>query len=220
MDSKIQIRERYLEVDAANVADVLDDLGLRDQGLDPDFNAVSGTKVAGWAYTITGHSVPFTTKGDPVKMRACEGIGAAEVSVWTGEGRGVCYFGELIALGMQERGSVGALVDGGVRDTQALRTHEYPVFARFQSAVQSIGRWKVRAWQEPISVRGATRSLVTVTPGDFVLADVDGGVVIPEHVVLEVLERAEEMTRQEIEIRTALKSGMSLGDALKKFEHI
>ena len=60
---------------------------------------------------------PYAGKGDPEKMKACQGIAPGDVSVWSGDGEGICYFGELIAVGMQDRGSVGALVDGGIRDT-------------------------------------------------------------------------------------------------------
>ncbi|TWH38144.1 hypothetical protein L612_006800000010, partial [Rhodococcus rhodochrous J38] len=49
-----EIRQRYLAVDTANVADVLDTLGLTNQGLAAEFAAVSGTRLAGWAYTIAG----------------------------------------------------------------------------------------------------------------------------------------------------------------------
>ena len=73
--------------------------------------------------------------------------------------------GELIALGMQERGCVGAVVDGGVRDLRWLRQHDFPVFARYRTPVQSIGRWSVTGWQEPVSISGATMRWVRVNPG-------------------------------------------------------
>lgn len=222
MDStqRKSIRERFLLVDSANVADVLDDLGLPDLGLSPEFKPASGTRLAGRAYTIAGQMMPYDGSGDPKKMEACHGIGPDEVSVWSGNGDGICYFGELIALGMAQRGSTGALVDGGVRDTRALREHEFPVFARYRTPVQSIGRWKVTEYQVAVAVLGATVKLVTVNPGDFILADEDGAVVIPQGRVEEVLDRAEAMTRSEVSVREALKGGMSLSDALDKFGHV
>ncbi|MBO0850428.1 MAG: RraA family protein, partial [Pseudonocardia sp.] len=71
------------------------------------------------------------------------------------------------------RGAVGALVDGGVRDLKWLRRHGFPVFGRYRTPVQSIGRWRVTGAQEPVYLRGATSRWVTVHPGDFVLADED-----------------------------------------------
>ncbi|MPZ95908.1 MAG: RraA family protein [Propionibacteriales bacterium] len=215
-----EIRDRFLLVDTANVADVLDDLGLPDQGLSPEFQAASGTRLAGWVYTIAGQMMAYAGSGDTRKMEACNGIGPHEVSVWSGDGEGVCYFGELIALGMAQRGSTGALVDGGVRDTRALRDHEFPVFARYRSSVQSIGRWRVTAWQVAVAVAGATSRRVIVYPGDFVVADEDGAIVVPHDRVAEVLDRSEAMTRSEVSVREALRAGMSLSDALDQFGHV
>lgn len=219
-EARQDIRERFLAVDTANAADVLDEMGLPDQGLSPQFQAVSGDRLAGWAYTIAGQMSPYEGGGDPAKMEACQGIGPEEVSVWSGDGRGVCYFGELIALGMMQRGSSGALVDGGLRDTRALREHGFPAFARYRSSVQSIGRWRVRSWQEPVYLAGAATTHVVVEPGDFVLADEDGGLVIPRGVVEEVLVRSEAMTKAEIAVRDAIVDGLTLAEALERFGHV
>lgn len=219
-EERASIRARFAAVDTSNVADVLDEFGHPDLGLSPDFRPMAGERLAGWAYTIAGRSVPYSGTGDARKMEACQGIGTDEVSVWSGDGLGVCYFGELIALGMMERGSVGALVDGGVRDLHWLETHGFPVFATYRSPVQSIGRWAVESAQKPISVRGATARRVTIAPGDFVLADADGAIVVPADLVDRVLVRAEELTATEVRIRAALQSGMSLSQALQEFGHV
>jgi regulator of RNase E activity RraA len=216
------IRERFLRVDTSNVADVLDQMGLPDQGLSAKFRPfpASAGKLAGWAYTIRGQMAPFAGTGDAAKMQACHGIGPDEVRVWSGDGAGICYFGELIALGMKERGAVGALVDGGVRDVRWLSEHNFPVFARYRTAVQSIGRWRVTAWQEPVNLAGATSARVIVGPGDFVLCDEDGGIVIPAEHVVAVLEAAEDLTAKEALIRAEIARGMTLQQALEKYGHV
>jgi regulator of RNase E activity RraA len=219
---RADIRARFLNVDTSNVADVLDKMGLQDQGLSADFRPFpeSAGVLAGWAYTIRGQMAPYEGGGDPVKMQACQGISAHEVSVWSGDGEGICYFGELIALGMQERGSVGSLIDGGIRDVRWLGEHKSPVYARYRTPVQSIGRWKVTGWQEQVYLRGATSTNVRVSPGDFILADADGAIVVPHSVVREVLAEAERLTKMEIDIRAELKRGLSLAAALEKYGHV
>lgn len=184
-----EIRLRFLKVDTSNVADVLDDMDLPDQGLAADFKPypVSAGKLAGWAYTIRGQMAPYSGTGDAEKMRVCQGLTPGDVSVWSGDGEGICYFGELIAVGMKDRGSVEALVDGGVRDIRWLTQLGYPVYARYRTPVQSIGRWKVVEWQKPVYMRGATVRRVVVSPGDFILADEDGAIVIPQSVLDETL---------------------------------
>lgn len=219
-EQRASIRQRFLAVDTANVADVLDDLGLTDQGLDPSFRPLSGTRLAGWAYTIQGQMQAYEGTGDPRKMSACGGIGPDEISVWAGTGRGVCFFGELIALGMAENGCVGALVDGGVRDTKWLAEHEFPVFAKYSTPVQSIGRWEVTAWQEPVRLPGATVAQVRVNPGDFVLADEDGCIVVPDDQVDTVLAAAEKLTDTEVAVREAIAGGASLAACLERFGHV
>lgn len=219
---KEDIRQRYLRVDSSNVADVLDERGLLDQGLAPEFAPypASAGRLAGWAYTIRGQMTPFPMGGDADKMAACQGLTAGEISVWSGDGEGICYFGELIAIGMKERGSVGALVDGGVRDVRWIAEQNYPVYARYRTPVQSIGRWKVNGCQVPVLLRGATSKFVQVNPGDFILADEDGAIVIPAGHVEPVLLQAERLTEKESAIRRELQAGLPLAEALKKFGHV
>jgi len=221
-EKRNEIRKRFESVDTANVADVLDNLGYFDCGLSQEFAPFTnaGKKLAGWAYTIRGQMTPFPMGGDARKMEACNGISEGEISVWSGNGEGICYFGELIALGMRERGSVGALVDGGIRDVRWIDEHGISVYARYRTPVQSIGRWKVTDHQVPVYLRGATTTHVQVRPGDFILADEDGAIVIPVEVVEQVLEEAERLTQTEREIRVELAKGLSLAQALEKYGHV
>jgi regulator of RNase E activity RraA len=216
------IRKRFLRIDTATVADVLDVLGLPHQGLAPGFAAFppSAGKMGGWAYTIRGRMARYAGSGDPRKMRAVDGVGPGEITVWSGEGRGVCFFGELIALGMKRRGSAGALLDGGIRDIEWIAKQRFPVYARYRTPVQSIGRWKVTAWQVPVDMPGATSKRVKVRPGDFVLADVDGVIVIPARVAGKVLVEAERLTRKEKRIRGELDRGASLESVLDRHGHV
>jgi regulator of RNase E activity RraA len=216
------IRRRYLAVDTSNVADVLDNLGVFDQGLASDFAPypADNGRLAGWAYTIRGQMTPFAMGGDAEKMNACQGLSAGDVAVWSGDGEGICYFGELIALGMKERGAVGSLVDGGVRDVRWFAQHGFPVFARYRTPVQSIGRWKVNAWQVPVLIRGATSKFVRINPGDFILADADGAIAVPAGLVESVLVESEKLTATKIRIREELAKGLTLEAALKTFGHV
>jgi len=217
------IRRRYLEVDSSNAADVLDELGLPHQGLAPAFTPfpADAGKLAGWAFTIRGQMAPYEMDGgDPAKMEACSRLTPGTVSVWSGGGEGVCFFGELIVIGMLERGCVGALVDGGVRDIAWLGRHNLPVYARYRTPIQSIGRWKVTAYDVPVSLPGATLAQVEVSPGDFILADEDGALAIPAAVAEAVLEQAEALGTREERIRAEIASGLSLAEALARFGHV
>ncbi len=216
------LRQRYLQVDTATVADVLDVMGYPDYGLAPEFTPYPATagKMAGWAYTIGGEMRPYKGGGDPDKMQAVDGLRPGEISVWGGAGKGVCFFGELIALGMKMRGCAGALIDGGIRDIQWIAKQGFPVYARYRTPVQSIGRWKVTTWQTPVDLPGATVQRVVVHPGDFLLADVDGAIVVPAALVASVLAEAERLTATEVKIRAELDAGATLAQMLAKYGHV
>lgn len=216
------IRQRYLKVDTATVSDVLDRLGYLNQGLAADFAPYPerAGKLAGWAYTICGEMRPYGGGGDPDKMKAVDGLGPGAVSVWSGAGEGVCFFGELIALGMKMRGCAGALVDGGIRDIEWIAKQRFPVYARYRTPVQSIGRWKVTACQVPAYLPGATKQRVIVNPGDFVLGDADGVIAVPAEAVEKVLNEAERLTATEVKIRAELDAGATLEQVLAKYGHV
>jgi regulator of RNase E activity RraA len=163
---------------------------------------------------------PYGQGGDADKMKACQGVSRGEITVWSGDGEGICYFGELIAIGMKERGCVGSLIDGGIRDIKWIAKQNFPIFAKYRTPVQSIGRWKVNGWQIPVMLHGATSSFVQVNPGDFILADEDGAIVIPEKIVDQVLKGAEALTEKERQIRVDLQAGLTLADALAKYGHV
>jgi regulator of RNase E activity RraA len=223
LDAAETLRRRYLGVDTSVVADVLDELGRPDQGLSSAFAPfpASAGAVAGWAFPISGQMRPSAISGgDAAKMEACAAVTPGSLSVWSGAGEGVCFFGELIALGMQERGCVGALVDGGVRDVAWLGRHGFPVYARYRTPVQSIGRWGVTGYGATVSMPGATSRFVSVAPGDMVMADDDGAIVVPAALALEVVERAETMVARERSIRSELAGGLSLTEALARFGHV
>jgi regulator of RNase E activity RraA len=121
---------------------------------------------------------------------------------------------------MKRRGCAGALVDGGIRDIEWIGRQRFPVYARYRTPVQSIGRWKVTAWQIPVFLPGATSKHVKVRPGDFVLADTDGVIVVPAGLALKVLSEAERLTGKEVRIRRELQKGATLEGVLGKYGHV
>ena len=94
------------------------------------------------------------------------------------------------------------------------------MYARYRTPVQSIGRWRVTGSGDPVPMPGATVPEVAVSPGDFILADDDGVIVIPANVAEHVLERAEALGEREVEIRAELARGLSLSEALARFGHV
>ena len=78
-----------------------------------------------------------------------------------------------------------------------------------------MGRWEMVSHQQPVTIGD-----VTVHPGDLVIADFDGILVVPQADILRVLERAEEIVGIERDVRADMRRGMSPLEGLAKHGHI
>ena len=205
----------------AVIADVFDSMKLLPPVLDNALKAV-GTDVAfaGPAYTVSGESVEFTG-GDRAKLAAIDAMPKGVVALWTSQdAKGVCCFGDLLASAMKARGCIGAVVDGGVRDTAFLRQCGMPVISRYVTPAQGIGRWRVTASQTAINVRGALREWIEIWPGDIVVGDADGVIVIPQDLLSVVIEKVIAWSTSETSARDEIQNGLPLLDALAKYGHL
>lgn len=220
-EAREAIRARFEALQTAVVCDVYDEGGREPTALATDLIRRSGEGAfAGWAYPIAGHFAP-EPGADRRKLEAVDAMEPGQVAVWAGgDARGICLFGDLIAATMQARGAVGAIVDGGVRDVRQVRATGFPVVARYTSPVQAIGRWRVTRVNEPVTVRGAFDERVTVEPGDMLLADDDGVVLVRAEDVIDVLERAEAILAQEAEQREKGSEGMTALEMLDEYGHV
>ena len=218
-----ELLKQLLQCGTAVVSDVFDSLGVRPPVLDTALSPIkgSGDGFAGPAYTVIGESREWTKGGDREKLAAIDAMPPGVVPVWAGTDiRGVCCFGDLLASSMQARGCAGAVVDGGVRDTAYLQTLNMPVMARFRTPAQGIHRWKVTAAQVPVQIRGAIDDWVTIEPGDGIVADDDGVIVVPQRLVQEVARIATEWSSTESAARQEILAGMRLLEALEKYGHL
>lgn len=205
----------------AVIADVFDSLQRTPPVLDNSLRPVGRAAVfAGPAYTITGESVSFTG-GDRAKLTAIDNMPAGVVALWASmDAKGVCCFGDLLASAMRARGCAAAVVDGGVRDTAFLAEFGMPVVARYQTPAQGIGRWRVTASQVPVRMRGALQEWLSVAPGDIVVGDADGQIVIPQQLLEEVTAKVIEWSRLETGARADIIAGLPLLKALEKYGHL
>ena len=119
------------------------------------------------------------------------------------------YLGDLLATDIQSRGLVAAVIDGNVRDRASLATMALSVFARgtnpFAKRAQGAGEAMV-----PIVIGG-----VTINPGDWIVADDDGVIVVPEPDLDVVLAKAEASVAIEERIRARIEAGEKVRDAVQ-----
>ena len=206
------LRERFARLDTPAVSDALDSLGI--PGVLAGIQArVSGMVTAGPAFTVQYR--PFERTGGEFHGAGnyIDQVPAGSVIVIDNEGSTTCTnWGGLLTVMAQLKGIAGTVIHGSARDLAEVRHLNYALFTRAVTMVSAKNRAKVTGLQVPVHIEG-----VQVLPGDWVVADDNGALVIPADKVLEVLERAEAIDRTESRIRDAIQGGMPLVEARKQF---
>ena len=121
-------------------------------------------------------------------------------------------WGELLSTAAVNRGCVGAIVDGAVRDVRRMQGMQFPVFARGTCVYDSRDRQRVIDVDVPVEIGG-----VCFIPGDLVLADEDGVVVVPHEIEAAVIARAWTKAHAEDRVRDAIRGGMGAVAAFATF---
>lgn len=199
--------ERFKRLYTPAINDVLDEYGLRHQYLRQSIRPLDHTQmVAGPAFTIAGVKDASTDVTKRMGPKVIDHMRAGVVAVYdTGGDDTTGVWGELWSAGAATRGCAGAVVDGGIRDTGFIRRAKFPIFYRFMSPADAVGRFTVADFECPVTAGG-----VRVHPGDYIFGDEDGVVVIPKDLTFEVLAKAEEVGRREDRIRAAITPDKSL----------
>lgn len=198
--------ERYEALFTAAVNDVLREYNLTHQALPHNVMPLRDEmKVAGPAFTIKGAKSLLVR--DEMKERAemLESIPQNSVVAWdTSQDDESAQWGEVMTMAAKRRGCRGAVVDGGVRDTDRVLPQKFPLFVKYRTSNGMLGRFRISGWQVPIRI-----GEVDIHPGDIVFGDIDGVVVVPRGIAYEVLLRAEEIAANEGELKKWVQEGLS-----------
>ena len=199
----------------AVVCDVLDQLGYPHQSPRLPLNSLTTSgllagrcKTTLWAEMAHEDPDPYA-----LELQAVDSCQADDVLIAAAGGSmrsGI--WGELLTRAAMNRGCIGAIIDGAVRDVKQMTAMEFPCFARGTSPYDSLNRQRVVDVDVVVEIDG-----VRCEPGSIVLADCDGVVFIPRAVEQEALLKAWEKIHAENEVRDAIAEGMSATEAFRKY---
>lgn len=211
--SEEELCNRYEGVFTAAVNDVLREKGLIYQTLPNDIRPLKDEmKVAGIAFTLKGCKNLDLTDEMMQRAQMLEAIGPNSICVWDTSGdTESAQWGEIMTMAAKKRGCRGAVVDGGVRDTNCVLREKFPVFCKYRTSNGMLGRFRMVGWQLPVAIGG-----VMIRPGDVIFGDIDGVLVIPREMAMEVLEKAEAIRDNEIAIKQMIEDGESPTSVVEK----
>jgi 4-hydroxy-4-methyl-2-oxoglutarate aldolase len=207
--------KRLSRLDCCAVSDALDKLGLRDR-------VVSGLEQRSTTRRIAGRVVTYrlvpTGEAPPPVTAAPRHLGTTAIQLAqpgdvivveqrTGVDAG--SWGGILTLGAKVRGVAGVIADGPVRDIDEARAYDFPIYCRALTARTARGRVAEAETNQPVRIGD-----VTVSAGDYVIADASGVAFIAAGDVDRVLEAAELIAGREAAMAKALLTGKPIAEVM------
>lgn len=196
-----EIIEGYREVATGNICDAMGRYGAMSSSIKP---ILERCKIVGPALTVKVYPA------DNLMLHKATQIAQAGdvIVVDAGGYADMAILGELLCLVCQRKGIEGIVLDGGVRDVEGIREIGFPVFAK---GIVPVGPLKDSpgSINVPIQCGG-----VCVLPGDLVVGDMDGVVVVPRSRLAEVLKKAQAIVKKEEQMRERIRGGDLIYDLL------
>jgi 4-hydroxy-4-methyl-2-oxoglutarate aldolase len=207
-----QMRERLY---SAVVCDALDAVGLLNQSPRVAIKplTVPGVLVGRCKTTLWADMAHVDPRPYELELQAVDTCRPDDVLIAAAGGTFRSgLWGELLSTAARRCGCVGAIVDGAVRDVAKMTKMGFPIYARGTCLYDSKHRNRVIDIDVPVEIDG-----VRFSPGDLVIADADGIVVVPQAIEAEVIAAAWEKVHAENVVRDAIAGGMTATEAFRKY---
>src|SRR6202789_38551 len=212
-----RLLEAYRHVEAASVSDAEEQLLHEKHYMSHKMQSIFPTKFAGTALTVLlkkeENKDPDALTG---MLSAIDSGGPGSVYVMKVEdGEDIAGMGGRMGTPMFARGFAGAVIDGGVRDLPQLKKIGFPVYATGPVPSTSVSHYRFGGSNLPINVGGTL-----VNPGDIVVADQDGIVIVPRARAAEILVLAQKLDFSEHSMYPYIEKFHSIVEAVKQFGRI
>jgi 4-hydroxy-4-methyl-2-oxoglutarate aldolase len=182
------LTRRFARLPTAAITDIMDEMGLLRQTLPSDLQPLDrGMRMAGYAFTARGRSHRGSKGDHDQTLRR--------------------FLGMISARKVR-----GAVIDGATRDAASIVRLGFPTFVRYRTPQDSVPRWRVSDWGQPVTIGG-----VRIALGDIVVADDDGIVSVPRRLAHDIVQRCEKLVAAESAVRRAIRRGTTPLAAYEKF---
>jgi regulator of RNase E activity RraA len=210
--------EGFQQVEAASVADAMEQLYGQKAYMSHSMRPLAPTKFAGYAVTVLLKKEEHKegAKASQGMLDAIDAAPPGSVYVMVLEdGEDYAGIGGLMATAMKSRGMTGAVIDGGVRDLPQIQKLQFPVYSRSIVPSTTINHYRFAGANIPVTCAG-----VKVSANDIIVADLDGVVVVPRARAEEVLKKAQELDNAEHSMIPFIEKFRSIKEAVDKFGRI
>ena len=201
--------ERLAKLDTCAVSDAQDKLGIKGTviGILPLYET---GRIAGRAVTFKLKSRGNETTTRHLGTTAVESADPGDIIVCDHRGRtDVAGWGGILSTAAKTRGVAGVIIDGASRDVDEAKGLGLPLFARAAVPLTARGRIVEESANEPIEIGG-----ISLAPGDYLIADNSGVVVVPQDRVAEVVPEAENIVAREQAMAADVMAGKSVVEVM------
>lgn len=208
-----ELLARFEQLYTGAINDVMREFCLLEQALPGRIKPLREYRsVAGFAFTVK--SAPnVKIQGEmEFRTRMLDEMKEDHFVVWdTSRDQKATLWGGVMTATAKGKKLKAACIDGGIRDTHQILEADFPLFYEYRISNGSLGRCLITHYQIPIRI-GDT----VIKPGDVVVGDIDGVLIVPRDIAYDVLLRAEEIRENEKKIFGWVKAGDSIQEITKK----
>ena len=210
-DNELLVRFEQLYTGAVN--DVLREFCLLNQALPNRIVPLREYRtVAGFAFTVKSAPNAKVTGEMEFRSQMLDEMIENTFVIWdTSKDENATLWGGVMTATAKGKKVRAACIDGGIRDTHQILEADFPVFYKYRISNGSLGRCLITHYQTVLQIDN-----VTIRPGDIVLGDIDGVLVVPRDIAYDVLIRAEEIKENEKKIFGWVKEGQSVHEITEK----
>lgn len=208
-----ELLHRYEQLYTGAINDVLREFCLINQALPGHLVPLREYRtIAGIAFTVKSAPNAMIRGEMEFRVQMLDEMHEDSFVVWdTTKDEHATLWGGVMTATAKGKKVKAACIDGGIRDTHQILEADFPVFYKYRISNGSLGRCLITHYQVTLQI-GA----VTIKPGDVVMGDIDGVLVVPRALAYEVLLRAEEIIENEKQIFGWVKDGQSIQEITKK----